>query len=148
MADNAPTLANVLAGPVMPEEYDRFENPVLPHARAFGAGFVDPAGIPSWLLNVLARNAPSYSPVTSETADWYQRRMQEARDESPMAAGIGSTLLPGWWWGARGGMNAKELLQATPLLIAGGGAAGNLREGLSPPPRQQRPQARYPTGGW
>lgn len=125
--------------PIMPEEHDRYSDPpVMSYARAFGAGLVDPMGLPSWAANALAR-----TPGT----DWYKRRMQEARDESPVAAGIGSAVVPSLIGGPLLGGTMSETAAAMPVALQIGGGVGSLRDILAPPPRKQRPQAAYPPGG-
>lgn len=125
----------------MPEEYDQIGNPLAPHLRAFGAGVVDPMGLPSWVVNRLAG---------TPTTDWYQRRMQEARDESPVAAGVGSAVLPSvvGLGGLRaiGELTAREAFQGFPFGLGAGYWAGKGREALAPP-KKQRPQASYPPDG-
>lgn len=135
-----PTLAGLLMRPVMPEVYDRAESPIAPYMRAFGAGLVDPMGLPSWAYNKLAG---------TPDADWYMRRMQEARAESPIAAGMGSAVLP-----AGAGLTAARVAGAlTPLdlarfpWLAAMGAGGALGGMFAGPQHKQRPQAAYPTGG-
>jgi hypothetical protein len=148
------TLAELLMRPVMPEEYDTKEPEGLPYLRAFGAGVVDPMGIPSWAYNKLSG---------SPNSDWYTRRMQEARDESPILAGMGSAVpmapLGVGYMAARNALTLPFSYSAAPgaaLRSIGellgpsmlfGGAMGQLREELSPPPRPQRPQGAYPPGG-
>jgi hypothetical protein len=135
------TLAQLLkGGPIMPEVYDRQEalGPLMPHLRAFGAGVVDPMGIPSWAVNKVA---------PTPGRDWYMRRMQEARDESPIAAGMGSAVLPGVVGLGGLGLTAAEVASAMPHALGVGSGIGSVREVLSPPPRKQRPQAAYPPGG-
>lgn len=134
---------NALAGPpVMREEYDRLESPAMPHARAFGAGVVDPMGLPSWLMNALA-NTPG--------TDWYKRRMQEARNESPVAAGVGSTIpLAALGLGGlrvAGQLTSAEAMGAFPDVMGIGAGISGLRGAFVEPSQKRRPQAAYPTGG-
>ena len=139
------------ARPVMPEEYDAPLNPVAPHARAFGAGLVDPMGLPSWLLDAYAKRWPEHTPMSPATADWYRRRMQEARDESPVAAGVGSSVLPFLLGGGAarvaGELTTQEMLHGLPLFMQMGAAVGGVRDTLFTPPTKKRPQASYPPGG-
>lgn len=138
------TLAQLLMRqpPVMPEEYDTPEalGSLTPHLRALGAGFVDPAGVPSALVNALAG-----TPGT----DWYSRRMQELRDESPMAAGMGSALIPGVGAGRAIGGTLKEILDPKFLLalMLLGGQGGQARSQVVGPLTRPRPQGAYPPGG-
>ncbi len=129
----------LMARPVMPEEFDKPEalGPATPHLRAFGAGLIDPAGIPSWIANLVA-----HGPKT----DWYERRMKEARDESPTAAGLGSAVLPTLIGGPLLGGTAAETMQLLPHSLAMGGSAGSLKD-LVAPVRNKRPQGSYPPGG-
>lgn len=99
---------------------------VMPYVRAFGAGVVDPLGIPSWGLQQLAQRVPSISPMTPETADWYARTMREARAESPVAAGAGTMILPWGGMGLAGRMTAREMMEGLPLFAALGGNLGYL----------------------
>jgi hypothetical protein len=165
------TLAELLMRPVMPEEYDRGgEPPIMPHARAFGAGVADPMGLPSWLYNRLAGDT-----INSR---WYKDRMQEARDESPMAAGAGSAVLPALLAGPLvggpllGAGSVGEAMTIVPPIIGIGGALGRMKGAMYPSPQQpasdswtpevglenwahnlqmrpraRRPQAGYPPGG-
>jgi hypothetical protein len=138
------TLAELLQRPVMPEEYDRTAplGPLQPHAEAFGAGVIDPMGIPSWAANKL---------MNSPNADWYQRWAQEKRDQSPVAAGMGSSVLPGiLGLGALRGvgeLTTREALQGFPFATQLGLVLGGARNSVSPPPQRQRPQGAYPPGG-
>jgi hypothetical protein len=135
-------LVELLMRPVMPEEYDRGEAPVMPYARAFGAGLVDPMGLPSWAYNKLAG---------SQNADWYMRRMQEARNESPFAAGVGSTVLPALLGlgGLRtlGQLTSAEAMGAFPEVMTLGAGVSGVRSAFVDPARKQRPQGSYPPGG-
>lgn len=152
MAD--PTLADILMRPVMPEEYDRPSQlgSMQPYAEAFGAGLVDPMGVPSWVYNKLAG---------SPNSDWYKRWMQEKRDQSPVAAGMGSAVplavggmgvaglraaaqFPGY---VTPGMIARDTGRMLGPAMAMGGALGNASDLLSPSLRRTRPQAAYPPGG-
>ena len=58
----------------------------MPYVQAFGAGLIDPSGLPSWAYNQYAGTPAS---------DWYMRRMQELRNESSIAACMGSGIVPG-----------------------------------------------------
>jgi hypothetical protein len=139
------------ARPTMPEAYDAPDNPLAPHARAFGAGLVDPMGLPSWLLDAYAQRWPQYTPMNPATADWYRRRMQEARDESPVAAGVGSSVLPFLVGGgaarAVGELTTRELLEGLPIFMQFGAAVGGMRDSVFPPPTKKRPQGSYPPSG-
>jgi hypothetical protein len=137
-------LAEFLMRPVMPEEYDRPATlgSLQPHAEAFGAGLVDPMGIPSWLVNKLAG---------SPNTDWYQRWAQEKRDQSPFAAGVGSTILPGLLGlgglRAAGQLTSAEALGAFPEVMGLGAGVSGVRNAFVGPARKQRPQGSYPPGG-
>jgi hypothetical protein len=164
------TLAELLMRPVMPEAYDRDrgEPPVMPHARAFGAGVVDPMGWPSGIYNMLAGET-----INSR---WYKDRMQEARNESPVAAGVGSTILPALLGlgglRAAGQLTSAEALGAFPELMTLGASVSGVKNAIFPSPsapasdswhpevgidnwahnllmrsRARRPQAAYPPGG-
>jgi hypothetical protein len=138
------TLAELLKRPVMPEEYDRPAalGSLQPHAEAFGAGVVDPMGVPSWLANKLAG---------SPNTDWYQRWAQEKRDQSPFAAGVGSTILPALLGlgglRAAGQLTSAEALGAFPEVMALGTGVSGVRSAFVEPSRKQRPQASYPPSG-
>ena len=137
--------------PTMPEEFDRPEalGSLTPHLRAFGAGVVDPMGLPSWFMEYLSRHGRLS--LNQETADWYRRRMQEARDESPMAAGLGSAVVPALAGGAGlvglGELTGAEFLSGLPHALGIGGAMGGMRSALWPPEQKRRPQAAYPPSG-
>jgi hypothetical protein len=152
MADEL-TLSGALkknGAPVMPEEFDRPESLGLltPYARAFGAGLVDPMGIPSWLAHKLSK-APEDGRMSN--SEWYKRTMQDARDESPIAAGVGSSVLPALLGGGVlrgiGELTARESMEMIPYALQIGGGLGGARGVVSPPETKRRPQARYPTGG-
>jgi len=134
----------------MPEEYDIQEPAGLPHMRAFGAGAADPMGIPTWVLDQLAQRGYS-GPIKPELADWLKRRAQEMRNESPIAAGMGSGLGYGLGLGglakATGELGAREVIQGIPLWMQLGGAVGGLRDSLFGPLTPPRPQGRYPPSG-
>jgi hypothetical protein len=151
-----PTLADILQErvrkPVMPEAYDRRRGELIdptvidarPYARAFGAGLIDPMGVPSWL---------AHQAIGSPKTDWYQRRMQELRDESPVMAGAGSAVLPALLAGPLvggpllGAGSATEALTVMPPIMGIGSALGKMRHHIWEPQSQQRPQAAYPTDG-
>ena len=144
-------LVNALVGrPAMVQEYEMVVDPAA-YARAFGAGLVDPAGVPSWALNALAGALPALSPVSPESAAWYKRRMQEMRDESPVMAGVGSAVLPSLFGvggvaaalrasspSLQGGRFAKEVLETLPYGLGIGAALGKVRGVLDPPPPKSR----------
>lgn len=144
--------------PIMPEAYDRYENPLLPLMRtyggAFGAGVVDPMGVPSWALTQIPEK---YSPVSGANADWYKRRMQEARDESPTAAGAGSAVLPALLAGPLvggpllGAGSTAEAMTVMPPIMGIGAAGGRIKNAIDDmsrhPDRKRRPQAAYPPEG-
>lgn len=141
MADaNEALIRALMARPVMPEEFDRPEplGQLAPHMRAFGAGVVDPMGLPSWALNKIA---------PTPGRDWYMRRMQEARDESPIAAGAGSAVLPSLVGLGGLGLTAGEIAGALPLAMQIGTGVGGVRDALFEPAKQRRPQAAYPPNG-
>jgi hypothetical protein len=128
--------------PVMREQYDRMAplGPAQPHAEAFGAGLIDPARIPSRLLNKL---------WGSPNTDWYERWSAEKQRRSPVAAGAGSAVLPTLIGGPLLGGSAGEvagLAGATlPLGASGGLLEMQIRDLLgSLPERERRPQAAYP----
>ena len=112
---------------------------IRPYAEAFGAGAIDPAGLPSWLVNGLIR-----SPAT----DWYERRMTEARRQSPIAAGIGSSLIPGVGIGVAGRATAGEIAGMMPYASQFGGSLGALYDLILRTKEPQRPQAAYPGDGF
>ncbi len=158
MADaNEALIKALMARPVMPEEFDRSAplGNFQPRAEAFGAGMIDPMGVPSWLAN---------KTIGSPATDWYERWAQEKRDQSPIAAGMGSAV-PLAALGA-GGLAARaagtyaavgaRLPASTPVSLFGtilpgamvmGSAGGNIRDELAPPTKKQRPQAAYPPDG-
>jgi hypothetical protein len=140
------TLADILMernalNPVMREAYDRPAplGAAQRHVEAFGAGFVDPMGVPSWLANKL---------IGSPNTDWYERWAQEKRNRSPFAAGVGSTVLPALLGlgglRAAGQLTSAEALGASPELAALGISVSGVRSAFVDPAREQRPQAAYP----
>jgi hypothetical protein len=142
-----PTLVDILMernalNPVMREQYDRMVplGPAQPHAEAFGAGLIDPARIPSRLLNKL---------WGSPNTDWYERWSEEKQRRSPVAAGAGSVVLPTLIGGPLLGGSAGEvagILGPAVGLGAGGGLLEYQIKDLigSLPERERRPQAAYP----
>lgn len=152
-----------------PEQYDRttpFEKNVAPYLRAFAAGAIDPAGLPSTVLNMILKADPKSEALRPQDreaylksvermraiADWYARRMQEFRDESPAASGAGSAVLPALIAGplvggpVLGAGSVREAMTVVPPIMGIGGAFGKVNSVLSRTTKQ-RPQARYPTGG-
>lgn len=142
--ERPPTLADVLQKPQ--EEYVGWwgngDGGVAPHVRAFGAGLVDPFGIPSRLMRLYADNAPTaLSPVSQEDAKAYRQTMRNARDESPLMGGAGSgaallyplARLAGW-----GAASGAPLAGAQIANLMNGGllntadsfplSSGNLKE--------------------
>jgi hypothetical protein len=128
-----------------PEAYQPESPSLRPYAEAFGAGLIDPAGIPSWLANWIMRK-----PLT----DWYKRRMQEARDQSPMLAGAGSAAIPALLAGPLvggpllGAGSTAEAMNIVPPIMGIGSALGKMSHHWYEPPSRQRPQAAYPGGGF
>ena len=140
--------------PIMPETYDRVrgelrdENPLAPHAAAFGAGLIDPMGLAGYAGRGVASVKPEWlDPIK---ARWFADYMQEQRNRSPIAAGVGSSVLPFMLGGgvARGvgELTTREFFEGLPLFMQLGAGVGGLKGSVFPT-QKQRPQAAYPPDG-
>lgn len=129
--------------PVMPEEYDRVEPPGLAPLRAFGAGLIDPYGIPSWLAEKLGLGGRPGMP------EYARRRLQELKSESPRAAGMGAAIPTALVGGTLAGGTLREVLNPNLLLpaIGVGASVAPIAEDFGAYKRSPRAQGSYPPSG-
>ena len=107
-----------------PSTYIAQPGEMLRHARAFGAGLVDPMGLSGYAARGVSHLAPQM--LSPEAARSFSDRMSGYRDESPVAAGMASTLIPGMGALRLAGATAQGLRRAAPLLMGVGGSGGAL----------------------
>lgn len=107
--------------PMADARYVTDENDLARHAKAFGAGFVDPFGATGYGLQGLSYALPQA--LSPQTAQSWAKQLQDWQAGSPVAATMGGMLIPGFAGGRLVGLTAREALAPQwlgPLMAMGG----------------------------